>query len=1343
MVAKKPPPKKPAKELAKSLKTQPVVLRRKSIALPRPGVIEASESPKKLANRRKSVAALRNDVLGTCSPVDTKSIPAPSPAKKKPAAEKAKKETKLAANAAAKLNGTKDSPAKKAKPKETNESNVKKLKSIDSNGKKTKASENNARKQKLDEASAKKAQVKEATNMPNEKQKSKPIKKTDNSSTAQPSTTPNDKIKAMKKKKISGSGANNSGNKKPTPKDDKLIIKPNKELKNLDIQIGGRSSVAAAREAFDSDAHQIVKASICEIVKTKARSSSAVNGNRSPLHSISPTISSSPKPVPIKSNKSIDATIVVASDKKPKQKPTKKNATETKPPIIKKVTKKTKLEQKIETAQPPIAAKNQLKTDKKCVDRKIAKAAPKKKPAKQDKVIENCVSVNVPVMDTALTTITTKTDEDIEIKTHVDESNLLIDTITETIDEVVKRCQDDSKEKLGTSSAASSSTAPPSKSRERTDKVTTAKKSAKKLAESTVQNAKDAKSIKKEQTGEKKATIKQPLTKDAKSVKSMPTKTKLMTNNKQLDDTSEQADTKTDEKIPVTLADDKSVIAQPLLDIPMEVDLKAVKTDASAGANGPIGNSKKPTTAKKNANAGRTNAKAVKKLLTKTKAVTKGSKIIKIDLKAKKRIKSQAALLKSAKSAFKNSSGAMRANVGLAKAAMKSNVPLKVNKPLATSADEKPSLNESSDDDNMSLTELKAYLAQNELKQTNKSTNVDKSAITVTKPEQKPAKQSTKLTKDNGKPNDACNGKVKLTKKNSNKIDAMDKAKKLPNKEKADERKMEKKLAVDNSNSSDTDGEKNVSNVDEESRAASEFKATKSVDDVVESIKETTLIKESKASARNAKEIADPKNNAGRTDKTETQIEAKPSQSVNDNGKKSTKEKKTAGKSDGKAPATKIQKAGMKNRHMKLFGFYSGPKKRMASLNALAKVQCLYENESRTSSEGFVKEMRAKSATESHKASETITATENMVDDGSEAEETTKLNECGEAQEKKRKKESKEFKVASDLKSLKEPVEQIDSRASDEPKSSTPIKSIKSVESIERTKQQKEAKKSKESTDLKDGKKVAKSANEENVKIDDGKKLGSGEPAISERLLRNVPGLRGEGLLWEMEGSSSDESNKMNNKIQKPIKPKVKKKVSQMLTKKPKETKAKTLAKSAKTPLKVRKKKKADQNDGDNSRTGTAKSAKTKSLTEAKHNKRKIVKAKSVNPKDETVTKRIASLNASAVMSATYEVERQLDRCEQRMYRAEAEPARVDAAVEAKIEKSKDDSDAKDVRFFSTSSLHYTISTVLYSVFSLIVLDFFIIIIAVAITTFLASAMFQYILILSIFFSSFVLSQIV
>lgn len=68
-----------------------------------------------------------------------------------------------------------------------------------------------------------------------------------------------------------------------------------------------------------------------------------------------------------------------------------------------------------------------------------------------------------------------------------------------------------------------------------------------------------------------------------------------------------------------------------------------------------------------------------------------------------------------------------------------------------------------------------------------------------------------------------------------------------------------------------------------------------------------------------------------------------------------------ASKSAGGTRINKRRIAAVKNRRLKLFGFYSGPKRhRMASLNALAKVQCLYENESRTAQElGFVREPRA------------------------------------------------------------------------------------------------------------------------------------------------------------------------------------------------------------------------------------------------------------------------------------------------------------------------------------------------------------------------------------------------
>lgn len=54
----------------------------------------------------------------------------------------------------------------------------------------------------------------------------------------------------------------------------------------------------------------------------------------------------------------------------------------------------------------------------------------------------------------------------------------------------------------------------------------------------------------------------------------------------------------------------------------------------------------------------------------------------------------------------------------------------------------------------------------------------------------------------------------------------------------------------------------------------------------------------------------------------------------------------------GNSAVTRIGKESARNRRMKLYGFWSGPKRhRMASLNAQAKVQCLYENEARSAHE--------------------------------------------------------------------------------------------------------------------------------------------------------------------------------------------------------------------------------------------------------------------------------------------------------------------------------------------------------------------------------------------------------
>lgn len=52
---------------------------------------------------------------------------------------------------------------------------------------------------------------------------------------------------------------------------------------------------------------------------------------------------------------------------------------------------------------------------------------------------------------------------------------------------------------------------------------------------------------------------------------------------------------------------------------------------------------------------------------------------------------------------------------------------------------------------------------------------------------------------------------------------------------------------------------------------------------------------------------------------------------------------------------------------------------------------------------------------------------------------------------------------------------------------------------------------------------------------------------------------------------------------------------------------------------------------------------------------RKAAALKATDIKEVVVRKRMASLNASAMMAATYEVERQLDKCEEKMYKVSAD----------------------------------------------------------------------------------------
>lgn len=72
--------------------------------------------------------------------------------------------------------------------------------------------------------------------------------------------------------------------------------------------------------------------------------------------------------------------------------------------------------------------------------------------------------------------------------------------------------------------------------------------------------------------------------------------------------------------------------------------------------------------------------------------------------------------------------------------------------------------------------------------------------------------------------------------------------------------------------------------------------------------------------------------------------------------------------------------------------------------------------------------------------------------------------------------------------------------------------------------------------------------------------------------------------------------------------------------------------------------------------------------------------SKATDVKEVVVRKRMASLNASAMMAATYEVERQLDKCEEKMYKVSAAATDADITPPKKAKEIKNEVfETKDV----------------------------------------------------------------
>ncbi|XP_053667750.1 titin-like [Anopheles marshallii] len=341
-----------------------------------------------------------------------------------------------------------------------------------------------------------------------------------------------------------------------------------------------------------------------------------------------------------------------------------------------------------------------------------------------------------------------------------------------------------------------------------------------------------------------------------------------------------------------------------------------------------------------------------------------------------------------------------------------------------------------------------------------------------------------------------------------------------------------------------------------------------------------------------------------------------------------------------------------KKRNVKLYGFWSGPKRhRVASLNALAKVHCLYENEMRGALEASLMSQSSGS-----RVIRTITKDgerikkERICPEEESAGEESRSGEmmCGEMPEQGKGKapeqgKSKELERKEGDKKREEKKESMKQERKE-----APSQQHKQTDGIVRE----EVKpKVKEEAPKKDSDQDSAESSEE-------------EPVVM-RNLRYVPGLRGAGKHWDPDASSleseieqlpdSDETYAQGKDTDPSRKRKVKKKVARK--KKPEKVSEKT-EKQPKPPVKkIKKELKALMTDNDRQEDGTVSSSSTASekVANTKAKPDEGIKKRKREPKCEKADtggdykdyigkKRMASLNATAMLAATYEVQRVLYR---------------------------------------------------------------------------------------------------
>ncbi|XP_031626867.1 uncharacterized protein LOC116343110 isoform X2 [Contarinia nasturtii] len=1054
-------------------------------------------------------------------------------------------------------------------------------------------------------ASSKKLTVKKSTNNSKAKddcestdKKSKSLNKTENSTINKASSSMGlsaSKEKATTNRKQKPERKSNkpaiNGEKKPTAtsttttatvatataatKDDK-IIRSSKELKNLDIQLSGYSNVTVARDSTgsDSDTDKVIKASICENVKTKARAASATfnsSGNRSPSVN-------SPGPNHSKQSQNTDKSIKIEtpalksaenkSDNKTSKK--KETAAKSKAPTTKaKSIKSTQDEEKTK--------KNTNECKKTDGDKNSNKSQKPKAKAVNDTVCSK-VNVDAPAI---------LTEKRIEIKTQVDESKSLIDTIADAINEVVKQYKD-SKDK-GNDATGSHS---------HSNNSGTSIKAAKK-------ENKISKTSKKKVLNEKKLDVIESasdLVKDSKDAiktisKNAKAKQKLTKDNK-IDDKICDQNKQSSEKIK------------------MEKEAAVTEMKASNATVASETEKKSNDKANKSASKGKAKPKVGKKSTANNAEQTeaKGSKIIKIDLKAKKKVKPLATTksvslkLTAKKQQHKTTTATTTATVKDPKLCQDDKKKNDEHKSQA-----KP--DEISDDDNLSLTELKAQLSKNDAQKTDANA--------------KSSNTSTKLVNAGSNSTNKSTTKSRFKKPSVSSAETTVTASATATPKKRSTNQKETGTVPSSTNKSDDVYEFHDANFSGDDVPYVHKKKREKISSIATMTnQESTTRKDDnlKKSAEKSKTlplkkqirhdvIKEASKTATATSSTKTDSKSTTATNVKGNNRSASNSKTEQGENDNdskisdtkkstKAHANNGHKLAAKNRRLKLFGFYSGPKRhRMASLNALAKVQCLYENESRTAQElGFVKEPQNVQRMK-------------FVSDAGDKSEPPTISTKNHGKEKE-------------------------------------------VSASEPEKKEKKAKK--------DG------GGGDDVNIE----LERHDVAVNNRTLRKMPG-RGEGTLWEMENSSMDESDteKEIHKMSKPMKTKIRKKI---LSKKPiastkkaagKDESNKVANKKLKTtPSKVKAKSspfktKSSVGDTDTSSDSDTDDHDSKTIDrkpKLKKLKKAIAKAavaKSTDIKEVVVRKRMASLNASAMMAASYEVERQFDKCEEKMYKVSAADA--------------------------------------------------------------------------------------